>query len=322
MQHPMIPIVIAIMALVAIAVSVVLFVNKKKRRASVRSFTGAKKKFTLSDLFSKNLNEAFYAELEARLLAADTGIELTKTLVTELRNELEKEKTVTPESAKERFRTILLRLFVDEPFAIDGKTLLFIIGVNGVGKTTTIAKLANRYKNAHTTLLVAADTFRAGAIEQLDIWARRIGVPIVKGQEGGDPASVLFDALTKAQNANIDLVIADTAGRFHNKEHLMRELAKMKRIAVEKFPSFKFIPLLAIDTNVGQNGFEQAKLFLDELGAKGAILAKFDATGKGGIAFAINTYLSLPIFFVGTGETLDDISAFDKRAFVASILDE
>ena len=195
-----------------------------------------------------------------------------------------------------------------------------ICGHYGVGKTTSIAKLANILKNDHKVILAAADTFRAAAIEQLEEWANRLNVTIVKGQQAGDPASVLFSALDKAKSVNADIVIVDTAGRFHNQENLVRQLEKMKKIAIERFSEFNFIPILVLDANVGHNGIEQAKVFTSALDIQGAIVSKMDSSAKGGVAISIAHYLSLPIFYGGFGEKVDDFREFDAVSFVDSIL--
>ena len=200
------------------------------------------------------------------------------------------------------------------------KNILFIVGVNGVGKTTTIAKLSNLLKKEHNIIIAASDTFRAAAIEQLEEWANRLSVSIVKGQQAGDPASVLFSALDKAKSINADIVIVDTAGRFHNQDNLIRQLEKMKKISTERFSEFNFIPILVLDANVGHNGIEQAKVFTDSLNIEGAIVSKMDSSAKGGVAISVAYYLSLPIFYLGYGEKVDDFKEFDIENFVDSIL--
>ncbi|MBI4977368.1 MAG: signal recognition particle-docking protein FtsY [Spirochaetes bacterium] len=277
--------------------------------------------FSLKDIFFKT-DETLYKTLEERLIAADTGLDLTREIVTKLRTIVTEQHLREPDDIKKALRAELRSILRDGTLALSGPTLLFIVGVNGVGKTTTIAKLATLLKQDHSVLLVGADTFRAAATEQLTVWAERVGVDIVKGQPASDPAAVLFDGMTKASARSIDLVIADTAGRFHNKDSLMRQLEKMKRIAVEKFPPYRFVPLLVLDATVGQNGFEQAKVFTETVSVSGVVLSKFDASAKGGVVFAVNRSLNLPVLFAGTGEKATDIITFDPDAFVAAVVGE
>ncbi len=257
---------------------------------------------------------------EKTLIKGDVGYDLTKEIITKLREQVATQKITTTIEARALLRSILISCFSQKKLDLQKKSLLFIVGVNGVGKTTSIAKLANYIKGNFSVLLAAGDTFRAAAIEQLSTWAKRVGIDIVKGQQGGDPASVIFDAMTKAKANDIDVVIVDTAGRFHNQENLVKQLEKMKRIATERFAEYKFTPILVLDANVGQNGVEQAKVFSNSLDVDGVMLAKLDSSSKGGIALSINYYLSLPIFYYGCGEKLEDIREFDTEAFVDSIL--
>jgi fused signal recognition particle receptor len=200
--------------------------------------------------------------------------------------------------------------------------VIFVVGVNGVGKTTSIAKLANLYlQENRKPLLCAADTFRAAATEQLEVWAARLNLDIVKQKSGADPAAVLFDALTAARNRHYDLVIVDTAGRLHTKYNLMAELQKMCRIAAREIPDAPHEVLLVIDATTGQNGLAQARQFIDRGGATGIILTKLDGTAKGGVVIAIARELCLPIQFVGVGEKVDDLLPFDPRQFVTSLFE-
>ncbi|MEK6793225.1 MAG: signal recognition particle-docking protein FtsY [Spirochaetota bacterium] len=281
--------------------------------------TGTKKGFSLRDIFTR-IDGSLYQTLEERLVDADAGPDTAREIVSLLKAAVDTKKLRESDAVRAELAAILKQMLHTGTLAIDGKTLLFIVGVNGVGKTTSIAKLASWIKPTTVPLLVAADTFRAAAIEQLDEWATRISVPIVKGQPAGDPAAVLFDALTSAKAKNIDCVIADTAGRFHNKEGLVRQLMKMKTIAVERFPEFRFVPLLVLDATVGQNGFDQAKVFFEALAVQGIILSKFDSSAKGGILFAISRRLSIPVLFIGTGEKPSDISPFNAASFVDGIV--
>lgn len=307
-----------------IIVAIILFILSRKKSQDnevLVSVSGSPKRgFSLASIFKKELNDSFYESLKTRLLEADSGVRFANESVNKLKDKVHESKAKTTEEAKALLREILISSLISESPKIEGKTLIFVIGVNGVGKTTSIAKIASLYKNEKTILLGAADTFRAAAIEQLEEWGQRLGVSVVKGQQGGDAASVLFDALSKARAKNIDIVIADTAGRFHNKEHLVRELSKMKKIAVEKFSDFNFLPVLVLDATVGQNGFEQAKVFLENIGVKGVMLSKFDATAKGGVVFALSSYLNLPVYFVGLGEKPENIARFNAEDFIDTIL--
>ncbi|ACN83292.1 cell division protein FtsY [Brachyspira hyodysenteriae] len=312
-------IIIACCVLVVLLI-LVLVLMKKSKKPKV-SLTSSKSKFSLSSLFNtSSINDEFFASLENTLITADAGVETTKDIISKLRDVIEKENIKDPSEAKKYLREILISKFISRKIELNGKTILFIVGVNGVGKTTSIAKLANILKNDHKVILAAADTFRAAAIEQLEEWANRLSVTIVKGQQAGDPASVLFSALDKAKATDADIVIVDTAGRFHNQENLVRQLEKMKKIATERFTEFKFVPILVLDANVGHNGIEQAKVFTNALDIQGAIVSKLDSTAKGGVAISIAHYLSLPIYYGGFGEKVDDFKEFDAESFVDSIL--
>ena len=312
-------IIIAFVIIIAI-IAVVLILKNKNKKPKV-SLTSSKNKFSLSSLFNTSaINDEFFASLENTLISADAGVETTKDIISKLREIVEKDNIKDPEEAKKHLREILISKFISKKIELKDKNILFIVGVNGVGKTTSIAKLANILKNDHKVILAAADTFRAAAIEQLEEWANRLNVTIVKGQQAGDPASVLFSALDKAKAENADIVIVDTAGRFHNQENLVRQLEKMKKIATERFSEFNFIPILVLDANVGHNGIEQANVFTNALNIQGAIVSKMDSSAKGGVAISVAHYLSLPIFYGGFGEKVDDFKEFDVNSFVDSIL--
>lgn len=313
--------IIIIACCVIIALLILVLVLMKKAKKPKVSLTSSKSKFSLSSLFNtSSINDEFFASLENTLITADAGVETTKDIISKLRDVIEKENIKDPAEAKKHLREILISKFISKKIELNGKTILFIVGVNGVGKTTSIAKLANILKKDHKVILAAADTFRAAAIEQLEEWANRLSVTIVKGQQAGDPASVLFSALDKAKATDADIVIVDTAGRFHNQENLVRQLEKMKKIATERFTEFKFVPILVLDANVGHNGIEQAKVFTNALDIQGAIVSKLDSTAKGGVAVSIAHYLSLPIYYGGFGEKVDDFKEFDAESFVDSIL--
>ena len=313
-------IIIIAFVIIIVIIAVVLILKNKNKKPKV-SLTSSKNKFSLSSLFNTSaINDEFFASLENTLISADAGVETTKDIISKLREIVEKDNIKDPEEAKKHLREILISKFISKKIELKDKNILFIVGVNGVGKTTSIAKLANILKNDHKVILAAADTFRAAAIEQLEEWANRLNVTIVKGQQAGDPASVLFSALDKAKASNADIVIVDTAGRFHNQENLVRQLEKMKKIATERFSEFNFIPILVLDANVGHNGIEQAKVFTNALNIQGAIVSKMDSSAKGGVAISVAHYLSLPIFYGGFGEKVDDFKEFDVNSFVDSIL--
>ena len=312
---------IALLVLILIVVAVIIIKKSAKKQSVSITSNIVKEKFSLASLFSnKELNDEFYASLEKILIKGDVGYDLTKDIITKLRQATIDKNITNTDLAKNELREILISCFSPKNLMLEKNTILFIVGVNGVGKTTTIAKLANHIKNDYSVLLAAADTFRVAAIEQLETWAKRIGIAIVKGQQGGDPASVIFDAINKAKSNDIDIIIVDTAGRFHNQDNLIKQLEKMKRIATERFSEYKFIPILILDANVGQNGIEQAKVFSSSLDIDGVVLAKLDSSAKGGVALSVNYYMSLPIFFYGNGEKLENIQEFSIEKFVDSIL--
>ena len=229
------PNIIFIIAIILIIIIAIILIFIKKNNKSKVSLTGSKNKFSLSALFNTSaINEEFFANLENTLIKADAGVETTKDIILKLRETIEKNNIKEPTEAKNRLREILISKFIQKKLELKEKNILFIVGVNGVGKTTTIAKLSNLLKKEHNIIIAASDTFRAAAIEQLEEWANRLSVSIVKGQQAGDPASVLFSALDKAKSINADIVIVDTAGRFHNQDNLIRQLEKMKKISTER----------------------------------------------------------------------------------------
>ena len=206
------------------------------------------------------------------------------------------------------------------PMNLKDPSVIFVIGVNGVGKTTSIGKLASRFKAiGRRVLIVAADTFRAAAAEQLSVWADRAEVPIVKRQEGADPASVVFDGLQTAKARHADIILVDTAGRLHNKSHLMEELRKMARVVEKEYPEAEMHALLVLDATTGQNGLNQARVFMDVTKLDGIVLTKLDGTAKGGIALAIRRELGLPVRYIGVGEGLDDLQPFNAEEYIDAI---
>ena len=269
---------------------------------------------------SRALDDDFYDELSDFLVMADVGVTTATEAVDELRERVTAEKITDAAKAKEIFKEILAARMRDKPMVLESPSVIFIIGVNGVGKTTSIGKLASRLKTVgRRVLIVAGDTFRAAAAEQLTVWADRADVPIVRRAEGADPASVVFDGIQTARARHADVLLVDTAGRLHNKAHLMEELKKMARIVARDFPEAKMHALLVIDATTGQNGLSQARVFRDVADLDGIILTKLDGTAKGGIAMAIRSELGLPVRYIGVGEGLDDMQPFDAKEYIEAI---
>ena len=263
------------------------------------------------------LDDDFYDELTDILIMADVGVKTTELAVSQLREKCKAEKIGNPAKAREVLKGILTGIMGSEPMKLASPMVLFVIGVNGVGKTTSIGKLASRLKTVGRRVIICAgDTFRAAAADQLTVWAERAGVPIVKRQEGADPASVVFDGIQTAKAKGADILIVDTAGRLHNKAHLMEELKKMARVISREFPEAKAKSLLVIDATTGQNGLTQANVFKDVADLEGIILTKLDGTAKGGIAIAIRHELGLPVRYIGVGEQIDDLQPFDAKEFI------
>ena len=269
---------------------------------------------------SKVIDEAFYEDLTDILILADVGVPASEEIIKKLRERVKAERVSEPKAARELLKTIIKEQLDQKRPPLKWPMVMLIVGVNGVGKTTTIGKLASRFKAVnHSVMLAAADTFRAAASEQLSIWAQRAGVPIVKHQEGTDPAAVVYDAIASAKAKSVELLIVDTAGRLHNKTALMDELAKIRRIIGREYPEADVRTILTLDATTGQNGLNQARAFLDASQVNGIILTKLDGTAKGGIIIAIQKALNLPVWYVGVGESLDDLEPFDVDSFVDAI---
>ena len=267
------------------------------------------------------VDDDFFVEMTDILIMADVGVKTSDQAVQTLKERCGKTPNVTPAAAREMLREILIDIMGSEPMRLSSPMVLFVIGVNGVGKTTSIGKLAARLKTVGRRVIICAgDTFRAAAADQLTVWAERAGVPIVKQKEGADPAAVVFDGIQAAKQRGADVLIVDTAGRLHNKSHLMEELKKMARVISREFPEAKTRSLLVIDATTGQNGLAQAEVFKDVADLEGIILTKLDGTAKGGIAIAIRSELGLPVRYIGVGEQLDDLRPFDAKEFIDAIL--
>jgi len=280
----------------------------------------------IASLFrSKKIGEGFFDDLEELLISSDVGIDTTLYIMGKLRARVKEVKISEYEELKEQFKIILNDIILENPFTIiENKiNVLFVVGVNGVGKTTNIGKLASKFKNENLNVLIAAcDTFRAAAIEQMELWANRVDVPIIKQQSGADPGAVLYNAIDSAIARKIDVLIVDTAGRLHNRVNLMNEIDKLNRIISKKFPDEnKYIKenLLVLDAGTGQNAFQQAKMFNEIIGVTGVLLSKLDSSSKGGIVIPLSHSLKLPIKFIGVGEQVDDLLEFDKTKFIDSL---
>ena len=272
-------------------------------------------------VFTK-IDDELFEELEEILIMSDISVNTSEKICDELRKKVKAARTENPEDIKEMLREIITEMLADgQPVKIDTKpSVIVMIGVNGAGKTTTIGKMALRYKNeGKKVILGAADTFRAAAIEQLEVWANRADVPMIKQKEGSDPAAVVFDTISAAKARDCDLIICDTAGRLHNKKGLMDELNKISRIIDRELPDADRETLLVIDATTGQNAMNQAKEFAAAAGITGIVLTKLDGTAKGGIAVAIMDELKLPVLYIGVGEGIEDLQAFDANAFVDAI---
>lgn len=284
----------------------------------------------LSDFFVgyEQIDDEFYDDLTDVLIMGDTGMETAGEMVEELKDRVKKERVRDTDEAKK----LLTKIMQEKLEAIsseadfdyeDKKSVVLVVGVNGVGKTTSAGKLAARYRAlGRKVMLVAADTFRAAAIEQLTSWAMKTGADIVKGREGGDPGSVIYDAIQSARARDYDMLIVDTAGRLHNKKNLMNELSKINSIIKSEYPEAVKETLVVVDASTGQNAKEQAKEFKEVTDVSGVILTKLDGSAKGGIVIAIENELKIPVKFVGLGEGVSDLRRFDTEKFMAGVLEE
>lgn len=271
------------------------------------------------------IDDDFFEELEEVLVMADIGVYTTEAIIEELKMLVKVEHIKNPNDCREYLIKLLAkRLYVsEEDYSFEKEqSIIFVIGVNGVGKTTTIGKLASNFKaDGKKVLIAAADTFRAAATEQLETWAQRVGVQMIGASEGADPASVIYDALQSAKAKDVDILLCDTAGRLHNKKNLMEELKKMNRIIDREFPNAHRENFLVLDASTGQNALNQAKEFKDACDITGIILTKMDGTAKGGIAIAIQSELGIPVKYIGVGEGVEDLQKFDPESFVKAIFD-
>lgn len=275
------------------------------------------------------IDEEVLENLEEALIAGDVGVATTMTIIERIKERVKKEKYEDSSQLDGLLRDEIQKLFVNgfqeqsDPFFIPPTHkphVIMIVGVNGVGKTTTIGKLAYNYKTAGKSVLIAAaDTFRAAANEQLEIWAKRAGVDIIQQAQGADPAAVAFDSLKSAMSKNVDVMIIDTAGRLHTKINLMEELKKIKRVLQKQMHEAPHEVLLVLDASTGQNAIQQAKQFSAAVGVTGLVLTKLDGTAKGGVVLAISNELNIPVKYIGVGEQIDDLQPFDRKAFVDAL---
>ena len=273
----------------------------------------------------KKVDEALFEELEEVLIMSDVGFETSSDIIERLRQKAREEKITESEGLKSALQEIISDILGEEEEEFEIKTspaVILVIGVNGVGKTTSIAKLAHLYKEqGKKVILAAADTFRAAAIDQLQIWADRVGVDIIKQQEGSDPASVVYDAISATKARNADVLICDTAGRLHNKKNLMEELSKIHKIIDRELPDSQKESLLVLDATTGQNALSQAKNFGEVSDVTGIILTKLDGTAKGGIVIAIKAEQNIPVRFIGVGEQMDDLQPFSSKEFAEAMFE-
>ena len=276
----------------------------------------------LNDLFAKNkLGEEFYEELEDILISSDVSVKTTMEIVDEIRDTAIKEKCKDKDYVIGLLKNELLdTLNYADPIEFKSPAVIMVVGVNGVGKTTTIGKLANKFvKEKKSVTIAAADTFRAAAADQLSVWADRAKVRIIKHEEGADASAVVFDAISSCKAKNTDVLIVDTAGRLHVKANLMEELKKMDRVVKREYPDANFYKLIVLDATTGQNAYNQVEVFNQAIGIDGIILTKLDGTAKGGFIISLSYELEVPVCYVGTGEKIDDIEDFNAEEFVEAI---
>ena len=278
--------------------------------------------FKLNEIFKRGIfDEDFYEELEFILLSADVGEETAEDIIDQLRERMRQDRVADTKRANQYLREVLCEILGDEKFEIKTPCVITVAGVNGVGKTTTIGKLANIFvKQGKSVVIAAADTFRAAASEQLEVWAKRAGVRIIKHEEGSDPAAVVFDAVSSAKSKSTDIVLVDTAGRLHNKKNLMEELKKIDRVIEREHPTASRQNLIVLDATTGQNAIAQVEVFDEAIDIDGIVLTKLDGTAKGGVVLAIKHDMDIPVYFVGVGEGIDDLLYFDPQSYVEGII--
>lgn len=271
------------------------------------------------------IDEELFEELEEVLIMSDVGIESSTRIIEDVKRKVKENKVTDPKKVKDLLKEELAEILSDDKNYLDVKTtpsVIIVIGVNGVGKTTSIGKIANLMKQqGKKVLLAAGDTFRAAAIDQLEVWANRVGVDLIKHDEGADPAAVVFDAAQAAKARKVDVLICDTAGRLHTKKNLMEELKKISKILDRELPGASRETLLVLDATTGQNAIAQAKTFREAAGISGIVLTKLDGTAKGGIIISVKSELDVPVKLIGVGEKIDDLQQFDAKEFVEALFD-
>jgi fused signal recognition particle receptor len=273
----------------------------------------------------KSVDEELFEELEEILITSDVGVSTTLKILENLRKKVKEQNIKDPADVKELLKDEIIDIMGESAEKLGEKTpaVILVIGVNGVGKTTTIGKIASKMKiSGKKVIIAAADTFRAAAIDQLEVWSRRSGVEIIKHQEGSDPAAVVFDAVSSAKSKKADVLICDTAGRLHNKKNLMEELKKISRVIEREYPEAHKETLLVLDATTGQNAISQAKLFKEAANISGLVLTKLDGTAKGGVIIAIKSELDIPVKLIGVGEKVDDLQDFEVTDFVNALFEE
>lgn len=281
----------------------------------------------VNNVFStfRKVDEELLEELEEALIMSDVGVETSTKIISKLRDRIKKQNIKEAEEVKQALREEIKNIFDEEDNSLHLDTkpsVILVVGVNGVGKTTSIGKIANRLKqDGKKVVIAAADTFRAAAVEQLEIWANRAGCPIVKKEEGADPASVVYDAIRKTKEENADVLICDTAGRLHNKKYLMDELEKIKRVIDKELPDASKEILLVLDATTGQNAILQVQAFKETVDITGLVLTKLDGTAKGGVVIGITNENHMPVKFIGVGEQIDDMEVFNSEDFVKAIIE-
>ena len=276
----------------------------------------------ISELFTRDrIGSDFYEDLLDVLISSDISYDTAEEIVDELHEKMKKEKVDDKEVVLKNLRETISDIMDIEPCEIESPAVIMVIGVNGVGKTTTIGKLANYYVNlGKSVVIAAADTFRAAASDQLDVWANRAGVRIIKHDEGSDPSAVVFDAVSSAKSKKTDILIIDTAGRLHVKANLMEELKKMSRVVEREYPEANFYKFIVLDATTGQNAFSQVELFNEAVGLDGIVLTKLDGTAKGGFVISLTKEMEVPVCFVGVGEKIDDIEVFSPDEFAKGVV--
>lgn len=290
----------------------------KTRNSIVSSIKGVLKAF-------KKIDDELFDEIEEILITSDVGVDTTQMLIDKLKDEVKEQGIKEPEEIISLLKQAMLEILMqgETDKEISYPAVITVIGVNGVGKTTTVGKLASKFISEKKSVqIAAADTFRAAAIEQLSAWGERSGVKVIRHDEGSDPCSVVFDALQSAKNKNTDVLLCDTAGRLHNKKNLMNELDKIGRIIQREHPDACKETWIVIDATSGQNAYVQAKLFNEAFHATGLVITKLDGTAKGGILFTICNELKIPVKYIGVGEGIDDLQEFDAKSFVDALFDE